>query len=73
MTSHTEEVISHILNCLPDKNHQTNRLLFCSLLKISQDKPKQTVQYILNKFETIPKAKHEGKRRLFVTIYINLV
>ena len=64
--SHTEQVIWEILKCLPDKNHQSNRLLFCSLLKISQDKPKETVNFILSKFDTTPKEKHEGKLKIVI-------
>lgn len=68
MSNQTEEIIFHILDCLPDKNHQTHRLLFCSLLKISQDRPKESVRSILAKFESIQKSKHEGNF-MFKKIY----
>ena len=70
MNNQTEEIIFHILECLPDKNHQTHRLLFCSLLKISQDRPKETVRAILTKFESIPKPKHEGVLKFFFAFFV---
>lgn len=70
MNNQTEEIIFHILECLPDQNHQTHRLLFCSLLKISQDRPKETVRAILTKFESIPKPKHEGVLNKFYAFFL---
>ena len=54
------DIISSILDCLPDKSQNASRLLFTSMVKIAKECPKETFQYVLDNMENFSSEKHEG-------------
>ena len=55
------EILSAILDCLPDKNQTASRLLFSSMVTVAKEAPKESVEFVIQGIDLLPKQKHEGK------------
>ena len=60
------DIISSILDCLPDKSQNASRLLFTSMVKIAKECPKETFQYVLDNMENFSSEKHEGMNHIII-------